>query len=134
MRDPQVIAVNDDERMIPAWSIVVASLSFVLVEYYFWIIAPGQHHHPPPAIGLRLYFNLSWGVVSSLYFLMMGYISKDAPRRGMSAMFWIPLCLVTPAGIGAVIYFLLRGPEMTRCPSCGTQVLERFSLLPAMQF
>jgi hypothetical protein len=134
MRDPQVIAVNDDERMIPAWSMVVAGLSFVLVEYYFWIIAPGQHHHPPPAMGLRLYFNLSWGVVSSLYFLMMGYISKDAPRRGMSAMFWIPLCLVTPAGIGAVIYFLLRGPEMSRCPSCGTQVLSDFHFCPQCNF
>ena len=47
MREPESITVNDDARMIPVWSIVAASLAFVLVEYYFWWIAPAQHHHPP---------------------------------------------------------------------------------------
>lgn len=59
MRDPQSIAANEDERMIPAWSIAVAALAFVLVEYYFWLVLPTQQHHPPP-IGFRIYFNLSW--------------------------------------------------------------------------
>jgi hypothetical protein len=40
MHDPQSITVNDDERMIPVWSIIAASLAFVLVEYYFWVVAP----------------------------------------------------------------------------------------------
>ncbi|MGB7267401.1 MAG: hypothetical protein WBC92_17930, partial [Terracidiphilus sp.] len=64
MRDPQLISVNEDERMIPVWSIVMASLAFVLVEYYFWVIAPEQRHHPPQPLGFRIYFNLSWGVVT----------------------------------------------------------------------
>jgi hypothetical protein len=109
--------------MIPVWSIVVASLAFVLVEYYFWDIAPNQHHHTPAPLGLRIYFNISWGVVASLYFLMVGYISKDAPRRAMSTRFWMFICFVMPAGIGAVLYFLLRPPQVFRCPA----------LLPAMQ-
>ena len=67
MPDPQSISMNEDERMIPIWSIIAASLAFVLVEYYFWIIAPAQRHHAPPPLGLRIYFNLSWGVVASLY-------------------------------------------------------------------
>ena len=50
MRDPQSITVND-ERMIPVWSIIVASLAFVLVEYYFWVIAPGAAASRPPPIG-----------------------------------------------------------------------------------
>ena len=102
MRDPQSITVNDDERMIPVWSIVVASLAFVLVEYYFWVVAPEQRHHAPPPIGFRIYFNLSWGIVVALYFLMVGYISKDAPRRGMNTRFWMLVCFVMPGGIGAV--------------------------------
>ena len=47
MRDPESIAVNEDERMIPVWSIIVASVAFVLVEYYFWMVAPEQRHHAP---------------------------------------------------------------------------------------
>jgi hypothetical protein len=48
----------------------------------------GTANHPPP-LGFRIYFNLSWGLLASLYFLMVGYVSKDAPRRAMSARFWI---------------------------------------------
>ena len=116
MRDPESIAVNEDERMIPVWSIIVASVAFVLVEYYFWMVAPEQRHHAPPPLGFRIYFNLSWGVVVALYFLMVGYISKDSPRRAMSARFWMLICFVMPGGIGAVLYFLLRQPQVAAAP------------------
>ena len=134
MRDPQNIAVNDDQRMIPTWSIVVASVAFLAVEYYFWIVAPTQRHHAPPPIGLRLYLNLSWGLLASVYFLMVGYISKDAPRRAMSTRFWMLVCFVMPGGIGAVIYFLLRQPEFSHCPACGTQVLSDFHFCPQCNY
>ena len=114
MRDPQSITLNEDESVIPLWSIIAASVAFVLVEYYFWVIAPQHRHHPPPALGFRIYFNISWGVVASLYVLMLGYVSKDAPRRGMSMRFWMLICFVIPGGIGAVLYFLLRQPEVSR--------------------
>jgi ribosomal protein L34E len=134
MRDPQSITVNDDERMFPIWSIVLASVSFLLVEYYWWIIAPAQRHHAPPPLGLRLYMNLSWGVLAALYFLMVGYISKDAPRRAMSTRFWMLVCFVMPGGIGAVIYFLLRQPEVSRCPACGTHVQSDFHFCPQCNY
>lgn len=134
MRDPQSISLNEDERLFPVWSIAAAGAAFLLVEYYFWFVAPGQRHHPAPALGLRLYFNLSWGVVSSLYFLMIGYISKDSPRRGMSSRFWIVVCIVMPAGIGVVLYFLLRQPEVSRCPACGTHVLSEFHFCPQCNY
>jgi hypothetical protein len=134
MPDPQAISVNEEERMIPVWSIVAASLAFVLVEYYFWIVAPTQHHHAAPALGLRIYFNISWGVVASLYFLMVGYISKDAPRRAMSTRFWMFICFVMPAGIGAVLYVLLRPPQVFRCPACGTHVQGDFHFCPQCNY
>lgn len=134
MREPQSITVNEDERMIPTWSIVAASVAFVVVEYYFWLIAPTQRHHPASALGFRIYFNLSWGVLVSLYFLMLGYVSKDAPRRAMSTRFWMMICFVMPAGIGAVLYFLLRQPEFSRCPACGAFVLSDFHFCPQCNY
>lgn len=134
MREPQSITVNEDERMIPTWSIVAASVAFVVVEYYFWLVAPTQRHHPASALGFRIYFNLSWGVLVSLYFLMLGYVSKDAPRRAMSTRFWMMICFVMPAGIGAVLYFLLRQPEVSRCPACGTLVLNDFHFCPQCNY
>jgi hypothetical protein len=129
MRDPQSITVDEDARLIPVWSVVVAAAAFVLVEYYVWMVLPGQAHHEPP-LGFKIYFNLSWGLLAALYFLMVGYISKDAPRRAMSSRFWIVICLAMPGGIGAVLYFLLRQPEVSSCPACSTQVQSDFHFCP----
>jgi double zinc ribbon protein len=134
MREPQSIAVNEDQRVIPTWSILSAVLAFLLVEYYWWIIAPGQRHHPAPPLGLRIYFDLSWGLLAALYFLMMGYVSKDAPRRAMNTRFWMLVCLVMPGGIGAVFYFLLRQPEVSHCPACGTHVQSDFHFCPQCNY
>ena len=133
MRDPQSISANEDTRLIPVWSIMAAAAAFVLVEYYFWLVLPDQQHHAPP-LGFRIYFNVSAGLLLSLYFLMVGYISKDAPRREMNSRFWIVLCFVMPGGIGAVLYFLLRQPEVSRCPACSTHVLSDFHFCPQCNY
>jgi hypothetical protein len=133
MRDPESIAVNDEERLIPVWSIVAAVAAFVLVEYYFWVILPQGQKHPMP-LALRTYFDISWGLLASLYFLMVGYVSKDAPRRAMSSRFWIVLCFVMPGGIGAVLYFLLRQPLVSRCPACTTHVQSDFHFCPQCDY
>jgi len=133
MHDPQSIAVNEDARLIPVWSIVAAVAAFVLLEYYFWIIFPESQHHSPP-LGLRTYLNVSCGLLVSIYFLMVGYVSKDAPRRAMSARFWMAICFVMPGGIGAVLYFLLRQPEVSRCPACSTHVQSDFHFCPQCDY
>jgi hypothetical protein len=122
MPKPPTISVNEDERMIPLWSIIAATVSFLLVEYYWWIVAPGQRHHPAPPLGLRIYFNFSWGILASLYFLMM------------SMRFWIIICCMMPGGIGAVIYFLLRQPQVSECAACGTHVQSDFHFCPQCNY
>ena len=133
MRDPESISADEDSRLIPVWSIVAAAVAFVLVEYYFWMVWPEQQHHLPP-LGFRSYLNISWGLLAALYFLMVGYVSKDAPRRAMSARFWMLICFVMPAGIGAVLYFLLRQPEVSRCPACSTHVQSDFHFCPQCNY
>lgn len=134
MREPQSITMNEDAKLVPAWSILLAIVSFTLIEYYLWLVLPSQPHHHTPPIGFRIYFNLSWGVLVALYFLMVGYISKDAPRRAMSSRFWMLVCLVMPAGIGAVLYFLLRQSEVSRCPACSTHVQSDFHFCPQCNY
>ncbi|MGB6194274.1 MAG: zinc ribbon domain-containing protein [Terracidiphilus sp.] len=133
MRDPQSIHGNDDTRLIPIWSILAAAAAFVLVEYYFWLVFPKQQHHIPP-IGLRIYMNLSWGLLAAVYFLMVGFVSKDAPLRSMSVRFWMLVCFVMPGGIGVVLYFLLRTPLVTSCPACGTHAQSDFHFCPQCNY
>jgi hypothetical protein len=132
MNDPENITANEDSGLVPAWSIAVAAVAFLLVEYYFWMVLPQQKDHPP--IGFRIYFSLSWGALTALYFLMVGYVSRDAPRRGMSWRFWTIICFVMPAGIGAVLYFLLRSPLISRCPACSAHVQSEFHFCPQCNF
>jgi hypothetical protein len=133
MREPQTIAVNEDSRRIPVWSILAATTAFLFVEYWAWMVFIPDEKHPIP-IGFRVYFNISWGVLGALYFLMVGFVSKDAPRRSMSARFWMLLCFVMPCGIGAVLYFLLRSPLVSRCPSCSTHVQDDFHFCPQCDY
>jgi len=135
MIGPQSIRVDEQERerLVPYWSVVAACVAFLLVEYYFWFIAPSHRTHMAP-LGIRIYLDLSWGLLASLYFLMVGYVSKDAPRRGMSTRFWVVVCLAMPGGIGAVLYFLLRQPEVSRCAACSTHVQGDFHFCPQCGF
>jgi hypothetical protein len=132
MQDPQPISI-DEERLVPVWSMILAVASALAIEYYMWLVLPGQVHHQAP-MGIRIYLNLSWGVLTAIYFLMVGYVSIDAPRRSMSIRFWVILCLVMPAGIGAVLYFLLRSPLLVRCPACTTMVQSDFHFCPQCRY
>ncbi len=131
LRDPDTGSTFADEvRLIPRWSVAMALLAFVVVEYFFWVVMPANRPHPPAPIGFRIYFALSWGALASLYVLMVGYVSRDAPRRAMSLRFWIAICVIMPGGIGSVLYFLLRQPIISRCPSCGTRIQADFHFCP----
>ena len=121
---------SDELRLIPRWSVALAVLAFALMEYIFWIVLPPLRHHTPPPVGLRLYFAISWGALASLYVLMVGYVTKDAPRRGSSVRLWVIVCVVMPGGIGAVLYFLLRPPVISQCPACGTAVQAEYHFCP----
>ncbi len=122
--------ISDELKLVPRWSVAAAAAAFVAMQYIFWFVLPEHRHHEPPPIGLRLYFALSWSTLASLYVLMVGYVSRDAPRRGMRARLWIVVCLVLPGGIGAVLYFLLRQPLIALCPACGGHVQADYHFCP----
>jgi hypothetical protein len=101
------------------------------MQYLSWVILPAHKLRPSTApFGLRFYFALSWSTLSALYVLMVGYVSRDAPRRNMSTRLWVIVCLAMPGGIGSVLYFLLRQPVIALCPSCGTSIHAEFHFCP----
>lgn len=123
-------SVSSELRMIPAWSVLGGIAVFMLMQYVMWVVVPEHRHHSPPPFGFRLYFNMSISALAALYVLMVGYISRDSPRRGMSTTVWMVVCLVIPSGIGAVLYFLLRQPVLSLCPACGARIESAYHFCP----
>ena len=122
---------SEEMKLIPRWSIAASLFAFVFMQYIFWVVLPAHRHHPSSIpVGVRFYMGLSWSALAALYVLMVGYVSRDAPRRSMSSRLWIAVCLIMPGGIGAVLYFLLRQPVVSTCPACGTRIQSDYHFCP----
>lgn len=123
---------GDSLKMIPMWSIILAVLVFVGTQYFFNSSPPP--HRRPGSLPMHLIFGYTTGTALASYFLLVGYVSRDVVRRNMSAALWMLIVLVMPGGIGAVVYFLLRQPVLSRCPNCTTELTSSVHFCPQCQF
>jgi hypothetical protein len=128
---PAANAGDEELLMLPRWSMVLAAMAFLSVQYLFHFVMPHHNHEMMP---LRVLMGYSWGTLVASYILLIGYISRDVKRRGMSAGLWMLSSIVLPGGIGAVVYFLLRQPILSRCPNCRTQLTSHCHFCPQCQF
>lgn len=133
-REQQDLSLNEDVRLIPRWAVILAVVGFLGMQYVQWVILPQSRHRPPAPLGFRIYFSLSWSTLVAIYFLTIGYVTKDAPRRAMSTRFWLMICLLMPGGPGAVLYFLFRTPITSMCPVCGTSVHSEYNFCPQCNY
>jgi hypothetical protein len=122
---------QDHQKIVPNWSIALAILLFVAVQYIFHEVLPHDKHSLLP---MRLLMGYSWGTIVGSYVLLVGYVSLDVKRRGMAAGLWMLMVLVMPVGIGAVIYFLLRQPLVAACPHCGSEIMASYYFCSRCQF
>ncbi len=70
--------------------------------------------------------------VACLLFLI-GYVNRDARRRGMNSALWTLLVIILLPGTlfaGFIIYFLVREPLPYNCTECGSTVNARFNYCP----
>jgi len=143
---------GDSLRMIPLWSVVLAIVVFFGTMFFFNMPGPGpngppdavrRNNNPPQQqqqrrrsnaeVG-RLMFSYTTAAALASLILLIGYVSRDVKRRPMPAALWILIVAVMPGGIGAVVYFLLRQPIMTRCPNCTTELAATVHFCPQCQF
>ena len=128
----QAASYGDQElSIIPAWSIGLAIAVFIGVQYLFNGVLP---HHKHEILPMRLLMGYSWGTLFASYVLLVGYVSRDVKLRKMPAGLWLLIVIVMPGGIGAVVYFLLRQPILSRCPHCSTEINSKCHYCPQCQF
>ena len=125
---------NEDARLIPVWSIVAATAGLCAGRVLLLadsaarssIISPAARpaHLLEPLLGPAGCALLPDGRLRQQ--------GRSAAR--MSSRFWMVICFVMPGGIGAVLYFLLRQPEVSRCPACTTHVQSDFHFCPQCNY
>jgi lipid-A-disaccharide synthase-like uncharacterized protein len=117
--------------MVPYWSIALAVIVFIAVQYMFFAFAPPHGHHE--VLPYRLLMSFTWGTALASYTLLVGYVSRDVKRRNMPARLWIVISML-PGGIGAVVYFLLRQPIQVVCPGCHSQIAASHNFCPQCRY
>ncbi len=124
-------ATDEELSIIPAWSVVLAIVGFVAVQYLFHVVMP---HHKHELLPMRLFMGYTYGTAIASYILLIGYVSRDVRRRNMSSGLWMLIVILMPGGIGAVVYFLLRQPVLSRCAHCSTEIPSTVHFCPQCQF
>ena len=115
-------------KIVPAWAWALAGIAFVAAQWYFNIEIE-RHAGAPPA-WCRPLLGLLAGVGGGCYLLFVGYINRDAKRRGMSPTLWTLVSILIPNGLGVLLYFVLRQPRRSSCPQCGSAVQAGFNFCP----
>lgn len=115
-------------RIIPRWVWALAVVGFLLSQVFFDVVVARLPNAPPawarPLLGFLL------GVVLGCFLLLLGYMNRDAKRRGMSPVLWTLVALLIPNCLGILLYFILRHPLQSKCPQCENGVRSGFNFCP----
>ena len=119
--------IQGEISIIPGWAYILAALIFLLIPICFYLVTrfPDRPFRLFPAV-----FGFIPGTFLAFLTLMMGYVNRDAGRRGMSRTLWTLVVILVPNAIGFILYFLMRNPIRTQCPQCGTVVDPRVNYCP----
>ena len=125
--------IRAEIRLIPKAMWVVAVLVFLGIEAFFVPAVFRHDPHAPPA-ALLAFLGALPGTILGFFMLLVGYVNRDAKRRGMNYGLWTVLVLLIPNAIGYIIYFVVRQPILSACPQCGTTVNREFNFCPKCKF
>ena len=141
-RKKEAFRFREEFRIVPRWLKVLCVLLYivaivigVLVIHYLPDARPADLRDDVPTATLAVVGIITGiGFLFSCFLLMLGYVNRDAKRRGMNSTLWTLLVLVLSpgyVGIGFIIYFLIREPLPYPCPRCSQLVGPRFNFCPS---
>jgi RNA polymerase subunit RPABC4/transcription elongation factor Spt4 len=115
-------------RIVPLWAWSLAVIGFIAAQWFFNV--PMARHSDAPPAWSRPLLGLLAGLCAGCFLLLLGYINRDAKRRGMSPTLWTIVALFIPNALGILVYFILRQPRASACPQCANPVQSGFSFCP----
>ena len=123
----------DEVRIISPWAFVIAFLGYAVVAgavvFATLTDKTGDRFYTLPVL---VPLGIVAGTAIACLILLIGYINRDAGRRGMSRLAWTLLAIFIPNALGIVLYFVLRKPRPPNCPQCNAVVEPGFGLIVLM--
>lgn len=124
----QKTTFRNEWRVVPGWSKLLGLLlGAALAVFLFWNFG---REPSPPALPFQIFLALFATVILSVLVMLIGYVNRDAGRRGMSRTLWTLVVIFVPNALGFILYFLLRQPLLGACPECGASVKPEFTFCP----
>jgi Double zinc ribbon len=129
MKNETQTGLTAELKFIPRWAWTLALVAFAGAQFLFNIVLARLQGDVPPWWALAM-FGLLAGTFLGCLLLLIGYINRDAKRRGMSPVLWTTMAVIIPNALGIILYFLLRQPLGGTCPQCGNAVQTGFNFCP----
>ncbi|MGA3091078.1 MAG: zinc ribbon domain-containing protein [Terriglobales bacterium] len=125
-------SLMDEIRIISPWAFFLAILGFLAaIAVVVYASVSGK---PPMPLAAMVAMAIVGGTIVGFYILLIGYVNRDAGRRGMSRLAWTLLAIFIPNALGIVLYFVLRQPRFATCPQCGTPLEPGFGFCPRCRY
>lgn len=120
--------LSDELQIIPGWAIGLAVVVFACMQFVFHVVV--AHAHDAPPLVARIPLGIIAGGALACVVLAIGYVNRDAARRGMNVTAWTLIVIFVPNALGFIIYFLMRQPLKIECPRCHTPVDQTSNFCP----
>jgi hypothetical protein len=140
-RKKEAFRFRNEFRIVPTWLKVLCVVLYLIAIAVTILVV----HYEPDARMNDLKDDVATATVAAIgavtavsifvaaFILMLGYVNRDAKRRGMNSALWTLLVLLLSSGsglLGFIIYFLIRDPLPYPCPRCSQPVGPRFNFCP----
>lgn len=130
VRNETSIRLMDEVHIISPWAYIFAALGFALPWAAMLFVLMNKGPAPPLPLAVMVPLAIVAGIAIACYVLLIGYVNRDAGRRGMSRLAWTLLAIFIPHALGIVLYFVLRKPRILQCPQCAAAVEPGYGFCP----
>lgn len=132
---PSSTSFMDEVRIISPWAFFIAALGWVvIIPLLVFAGLSDKSAGSKPPLAVMVLLGVIAGALFACYILLIGYVNRDAGRRGMSRLLWTLLAIFVPNALGIVLYFILRKPRPSSCPQCSAAVEPGFGFCPRCRY
>lgn len=116
--------ITEEMKLVPRTVWAIAALGYIgAAAGAWWATYEAPWWAKMWLVGVVPLFFVTW-------VLLIGYVNRDARRRGMRHVMWTLLAIFIPNAIGIILYFILRTPLMKDCGQCGRPMSGEFAFCP----